>query len=164
MSYDKNGKTKWGYTAGTVDVIKWMKILLEPTHDYAKDAAVVNAKKLLARLNKTAEEVVAEYLKELWNYAVKEIARKKGDEWRSIYKLRVVLTVPAVWTAGAKARTLQAAKKAGMPNEIQLVAEPEAAALAVLRDKSELKDLEVSLDCLTAPRPRLNALRLAIPL
>ena len=143
MSFDKNGKIKWGYTAGTVDIIKWMKILLEPTHDYAKDAAVVDTKKLLAKLHKTAEEVVADYLKELWNYAVKEIARKKGDEWRNIYKLRVVLTVPAVWTAGAKDRTLRAARKAGMPNEIQLVAEPEAAALAVLRDKSEMKDLEV---------------------
>ena len=145
MSYDENGKAKWGYAAGTVDVIEWMKILLEPIHNYAEDGAVVNAKSLLAKLNKGAEQVVTDYLKELWNYTLKEIARKKGDEWRNYYKLKVVLTVPAFWTAGGKARTLKVAKQAGMPDEIQFVAELEAAALAVFRDNSESKILEVGL-------------------
>jgi molecular chaperone DnaK (HSP70) len=54
-----------------------------------------------------------------------------------------VLTVPAVWTAGAKDRTIQAARAAGVPESIELVTESEAGALAVLRDKAEMKDLDV---------------------
>ena len=119
------------------------ELLLEPTHEYASNAAVQSSKELLSKLGKTGQEVVTEYLKQLWKYTETEISRKKGDDWKSIFRVRVVLTVPAVWTAGAKDRTIQAPRAAGLPESIEIVTEPEAGALAVLRDKEEMKDLDV---------------------
>lgn len=45
-----------------------------------------------------------------------------------------MLAVPAVWIAGAKDRTIQAARAAGLPESIELVTESEAGALAVMKD------------------------------
>ncbi len=58
--------------------------------------------------------------------------------------MQVVLTVPAMWSHKAKDKTLKAAKAAAIPGEIKMVTEPEAAALATLKDKAEAKTLKVS--------------------
>lgn len=74
---------------------------------------------------------------------MKEIGRKQGDNFRDSYKLKVVMSVPAMWTPVAKERTLQAARQAGLGTDINLVTEPEAAALATLKDKEEMQELQV---------------------
>ena len=74
---------------------------------------------------------------------IDHIQRVEGDAWETIYSLRVVLTVPAIWSPIAKEKTLRAAKTAGLPANIDLVSEPEAAALAVLKEKDKEKKLEV---------------------
>lgn len=53
----------------------------------------------------------------------------------SMTKVQFVLTVPAVWSDSAKDATLKAAEKAGMGkrHELQLISEPEAAAVYTLK-------------------------------
>lgn len=140
-----NGKPeRWGYDVGLKDEsFKWIKILLEENHEYATIVQFVQTSDtLLRKVHKTAQDVVADYLKLLWEYTIEDI-RKFYPDYEDLFNLRVVLTVPAMWSPAAKDKTSGAAKLAGMPDTINLVTEPEAAALATLRDKSEESQLKV---------------------
>lgn len=142
ISYVNGKPQKWGYTVGLNDEsFRWIKILLEENHKYVTMVEPVkDSNTLLRKVDKTAQEVVADYLKLLWDYTIDDI-RKFHPDYKDIFSLRVVLTVPAIWSHRAKEKTLQAAKIAGMPGEIKLVTEPEAAALATLKDKAEENQL-----------------------
>ncbi len=127
---------------------KWIKILLEENHKYVTIVEPVkDSNTLLKKIDKTAQGVVADYLRLLWEYTLDDI-RKYHPDFKEIFALRVVLTVPAVWSHAAKERTLQAARLAGLPDDITLVTEPEAAALATLKEKAEEQTLKVRQDYL----------------
>lgn len=127
----------------TDESFRWIKILLEENHKYIMMVEPVkNSNTLLRKIDKTAQEVVADYLKLLWDYTIDDI-RKLHPDYKDIFALRAVLTVPAMWSPAAKDKTLQAAKIAGMPANIKLVTEPEAAALATLKDKARENQLKV---------------------
>lgn len=137
ISYINGKAEKWGYIVGFTDEsFRWIKLLLEENHRYATTIkeAVSDSTTLLRKVQKTAQEVVADYLKLLWEYTIEDI-RKFHPEYECIFSVRVVLTVPAMWSPAAKDKTRQAAILAGIPGTIQMVAEPEAAALATLKDK-----------------------------
>ncbi|KAL8838117.1 MAG: hypothetical protein Q9170_002258 [Blastenia crenularia] len=138
ISYVNGKPQKWGYTVGLTDEsFKWIKILLEENHKYITTVEPVkDSNQLLTKVDKKAHEVVADYLRLLWDYTLDDIQRFHPN-FRDIFALRVVLTVPAMWSPAAKDKTLQAARLAGMPSPIKLVTEPEAAALATLRDKAD---------------------------
>ena len=144
ISYVNGKPQKWGYTVGLTDEsFKWIKILLEENHKYITTVEPVkDSNQLLTKVNKKAHEVVADYLKLLWEYTLEDI-RKFHPTYQEIFTLRVVLTVPAMWSPAAKDKTLQAAQLAGMPTPIKLVTEPEAAALATLKDKAAENSLKV---------------------
>lgn len=147
IAYDRDGVvTKWGYHVRDQDSdafqFRWMKILLDPSHKYYKEAPrMMEMIAALATLGKSAEDVVSDFLKCFWEHTLKTLQRK--HEELTQYTLQVVLTVPAVWSPSAKDKTLKAAIKAGMPEDLQLVTEPETAALAVLKDKSEEDTIDV---------------------
>ncbi|KAF8437045.1 hypothetical protein BGX38DRAFT_1274180 [Terfezia claveryi] len=147
ITYTANGRVNnWGYMVDDVkeEPFQWIKIMLDPSHKYFNDTAQrkqVSAR--LERLGKTPEDVVADYLKCLWDYTIEHLKRRKGDDFQSVYTVKVVLTVPAVWSAVAKDKTLKAARRAGIRTEIKLVTEPEAAALALLKDKCEETSVKV---------------------
>lgn len=144
ISYVDGKPSKWGYSVGPTDEsFKWIKILLEENHKYNTSVKQVrDSDTLLRKLGKTAQEVVTEYLKLLWEYTLNDI-KKFHPTYQDIFELRVVLTVPAIWSHAAKQKTLQAARMARMPGDIRLVTEPEAAALATLKDKAEENSLKV---------------------
>ncbi|KAI1660440.1 hypothetical protein F4813DRAFT_400656 [Daldinia decipiens] len=140
ISYRNGQVSNWGYEVTMrEDSFRWMKILLEPEHKYAKTIEdVKKSNALLTKLNKTADEVVSDYLRALWAYTKEDIRKRIDDEnWETTFRLRVVLTVPAMWSHQAKDRTVKAARAAGLPVHISMVTEPEAAALATLRGKAE---------------------------
>ncbi|KAI8713929.1 hypothetical protein NCS52_01239000 [Fusarium sp. LHS14.1] len=145
ISY-KNGRVvNWGYEVGLKEeAFRWIKILLEPNSKYSdKTQQVQNSNSLLGKVDKTVEEVVSDYLEQIWKYTKEDIRKRVGDnDWEKNFNLYVVLTVPAMWSHVAKDKTLKAAKKAGLPQDIQLVTEPEAAALATLHDKAEEESLK----------------------
>jgi len=149
IAYDEEGEvSKWGYKVGINDTesFRWIKIMLDPSSKYFTEAPHI--KEMLARMNsmgKSAEDIVTDYLTCLWKYTIDHLKRKKGNDFRELYTLKVVLTVPAVWSPLAKDKTLRAAKRAGMPVGSQLVTEPEAAALALLKQKSDEQTIRVGI-------------------
>ncbi|KAF8415361.1 hypothetical protein EV426DRAFT_630019 [Tirmania nivea] len=147
IAYDAEGKvSKWGYNVGLNDtnIFHWMKIMLDQSHKYYNETPRIHEMVIrMQRMGKRAEDVVTDYLTCLWEYTIDHLKRKKGSDVRELYSLKVVLTVPAVWSAVAKDKTLRAAKRAGMPVGSQLVTEPEAAALALLKQKTKEESVGV---------------------
>lgn len=153
ISYEGGNVKHWGYEVGPKEeACRWTKILLEKKATVTSDAwaeyreypLVQYTHQLLKRLQKTPEQVVADFLKAIWDFA-KEQIRKREPRWDTDYCLQVVLTVPAVWSDAAKHKTMEAAEKAQLGSAILRVSEPEAAALAVLRAKGEQGALKVSI-------------------
>ncbi|KAG8530515.1 uncharacterized protein KY384_005018 [Bacidia gigantensis] len=139
ISYQNGVPKNWGYVVGLNDEsFRWVKILLEENHKYATTVAPVNT--LLRKVEKTAQDVVSDYLKLIWDYTIDDIKKFHPED---TFDLRVILTVPAIWSAAAKDKTLRAAKSAGIPGRIKLVTEPEAAALATLKEKADENQLKV---------------------
>jgi molecular chaperone DnaK (HSP70) len=104
---------------------------------------------LLKKYKKKPLDVSADYLRLLWAHAMENIQERVDPVlWENI-KMKIVLTVPAIWDHKAQDLTRQAAKMAGMldrkSSTLELIAEPEAAALAVFmgmntsRTQSSLK-------------------------
>ncbi|KAF2815177.1 uncharacterized protein BDZ99DRAFT_408930 [Mytilinidion resinicola] len=140
ISYKDGKPNNWGYNVEMTEKssFKWFKILLDPEHKLRNKAEpVVASSSLLSSLQKTAEDVAADYLRLVWEYTRDDIRRMKGDDWESLYSLKVVLTVPAIWSPAAKEKTEKVALAAGLPKNLSLVSEPEAAALAVMKDKND---------------------------
>jgi len=129
--------------------------------------------------DKTAVDVVTDYLSAVYKHTRATIKKDYLPSFSSRIgtdiPLQFVLTVPAVWSDSAKALTLKAARAAGMDEshaKIQLVSEPEAAAIHCLRsfketqDSLQVGDVYVIADCgggtvdlisyeITAVEPRL---------
>ena len=78
---------------------------------------------------------VSDYLTKIYEHTMETLTRRYGQSFMSTTKVDFVLTVPAVWSDAAKNATLQAAERAGMGNrhELQLISEPEAAAVYTLK-------------------------------
>lgn len=144
ISYDNREPLHWGYNVTVTEKsFQWFKLLLDPHRAAQVPGPVVSSERLLGSLHKTAEQVAADYLERVWNYTMNDIARRQGEGWQSRHPLRVVLTVPAIWSPAAKDRTLKAARAAGLPENLSLVSEPEAAALKVLREKNQDQTVQV---------------------
>jgi molecular chaperone DnaK (HSP70) len=144
----KDGKPdKWGYSVKLSEYsFKWIKILLEPELESKSMVKPVrDSQDLLEELGKTANTVVADYLRFLWKYTVDDIRKYQGPDFETTYNISIILTVPAMWSPAAKDKTLRAAEAAGLPPNITLVTEPEAAALSTLKDKEGVSDLKVGI-------------------
>lgn len=142
----KGGKLEaWGYMVpAEKPCVEWIKLLLEPDYRW-KLLPTQKSAKLLQQIGKTPEEAVADYLGELYKHAKKEIGANLGGDPEKTHSIRVVITCPAIWSHAAKSKTLKAAYSAGMPRgRTMLVTEPEAAGLAVLKERGENYLLKVS--------------------
>jgi hypothetical protein len=98
---------------------------------------------VLAQHGKGLVDVAADYLRCLWTHATEIIQSRIGrDLWENV-QLRLVLTVPAIWDHKAQELTRKAAEMAGMlawsDTTLELIGEPEAAAMAVLEEMSVQK-------------------------
>jgi hypothetical protein len=165
ISYDKSGTVSWGHDiAPTADQVKWFKLLLIDEKDLPKEVRRSNklteARNYLRRHNKTAISVIAEYLRLLWDHCEQRIADTISHNFVYKYaRFHFVITVPAIWPQYARVRMKDAAKMAGLLDDrltgtpqLDIISEPEAAALATLRDvggRSDIKpgDTFVVVDC-----------------
>jgi hypothetical protein len=148
ISYTPSGEVdKWGFKVERgKNVLRFMKLYLDPGHKYLSEGTAnlrASVEACMTKFKKTPEDVVADYLHCLWTYTIDHLKRRRDQNVLDNYSIRIVLTVPAVWSAVAKDKTLLAAKRAGLPEGIELVPEPEAAALAVLQRKGEQGELKV---------------------
>jgi molecular chaperone DnaK (HSP70) len=91
---------------------------------------------------KDIEEVIADYLRFLWEHVKGVIERSKTKLVADTTPFQVVLTVPAIWKADATQIMRNAAARAGilavrasgLETVLHTVPEPEAAALATYAD------------------------------
>jgi molecular chaperone DnaK (HSP70) len=149
----------WGYNADPLDknTFSWFKLNLEADSDETETQRAFTvaykdspeARQFQERseiLKKTAETVTIDYLSCLWGYTVDHLKRyvRSFDEFQKNGSILVVLTVPAIWHDKTKLKMQNLAHAAGLPENIQIVTEPEAAALHVIRTQGEEGELKVS--------------------
>jgi hypothetical protein len=88
--------------------------------------------------------LTTQYLSQLRQHCERILRRKFGDTIVESTPLRYTITVPAIWSDSAKAKTLRCAADAGMGEAIQIISEPEAAIIYALDSLSlSADDLKV---------------------
>ncbi|RBA12608.1 hypothetical protein FPRO05_04058 [Fusarium proliferatum] len=120
---------KWGgQLTWRDDHVQGVKLLLDPKQTRPSYLPSSSANREKRRLPKDVVDVVADFMKAMYEHALEQIASKVPRDYLDLCEKSFVLTVPAVWSDKAKEKTIQAAKKAGV-YPVTLVKEPEAAAL-----------------------------------
>ncbi|KAG4436977.1 hypothetical protein IFR05_007547 [Cadophora sp. M221] len=98
---------------------------------------------LAVMYSKDPEAIVADYLTKIRGHLMGYLKRQYDPTYLALTPIDLVVTVPAEWSEGAKDRTLRAFRQAGFDKEnldfarlrqTIVMSEPEAAALAVVRD------------------------------
>ena len=147
----------WGYLVSKdADPVRWFKLLLLETGDLKRDMENSSTPLEASRekLQKHAGfgpgaviDLIAEFLQNLWEHALKEIGHEIDIDY---LRVRVAITVPAIWPLYARQRMEEAAKKAGIlkprrigATKLILVEEPEAAAVSTLFDRRAYPEIEV---------------------
>ncbi|KAF4536091.1 Heat shock protein HSP73 [Lasiodiplodia theobromae] len=147
MAYASENKNfyinKWGFavTSGMESYL-WTKLLLDRGTTVAEldDPALKDLfGKGMLKLprDKTAKDVCTDYLMGLYDYMVSVLCKKYSPEVYAVTPIECWITVPAIWSDAAKDATRSAALKAGFGSrhfdKVNIIPEPEAAALAALK-------------------------------
>ncbi|KAM6531674.1 hypothetical protein FSOLCH5_001128 [Fusarium solani] len=155
LYYDKQADdSQWGYSIpADKDPLKWFKLLLlddrDVPHEVANSAQLREARRLRKELGKDPVEIIGCFLRHIWNHSIDSIKRAVGPDLLLRSKFHVVITVPAIWPHYAQQRMKQAAKMSGIlqarsggETVLRFISEPEAAALATLKDLSKRSTIE----------------------
>ncbi|KAK4936969.1 hypothetical protein LTR10_022279 [Elasticomyces elasticus] len=132
--YDSDGSLRFGYELDRLegDKIERIKLLFDPEQP-RPFFIPVDVEGEMAKLPKAVVEVASDYMRAIFQHAIKEIEGNYVDpELLHNYEKQYVLTVPAVWSDKAKDMTLRAARNAGI-SPVEMITEPEAAALFTLQ-------------------------------
>ncbi|KAK4087199.1 hypothetical protein Purlil1_8497 [Purpureocillium lilacinum] len=162
LRHDENGNvTGWGYgVPPRSQSVRWFKLLLLEEKDVPKHVRCSTqfraAREYQFDHKLDPVDMAASFLKHLWEHSLNLITRELGKELVDKSRFHIVITVPAMWPLYAHGRMRQAAQKAGLLAEHQgretrlnLVSEPEAAALAIVSSlckKSTVGDTLVVCD------------------
>lgn len=148
------GSYRWGFSLKPNDRrrLRYLKLLLDKPSiakalpNYLTASA---AEELLQEADKSVIDAVADYLAGLKSHTLEAIRRRFGESFLlSGVPIEWILTVPAVWSDGAKNATLLAAQKAGIGStnldggpgpDIRMISEPEAAAFYALKSVQGLQ-------------------------
>ncbi|KAI1758900.1 actin-like ATPase domain-containing protein [Hypoxylon sp. FL1150] len=140
----EDDKVFWGYDIPPdSDPVRWFKLLLLKDEDLTRELKasefILRGGKMLRENEKTAVDLVADYLREFWKHVVSEITKTRGSSVIDALRFHVVITLPAIWKGYARQSMHNAARKAGILDErdagdttLSFAPEPEAAALATL--------------------------------
>ncbi|KAF4449449.1 hypothetical protein F53441_7311 [Fusarium austroafricanum] len=156
LYFEESGRgIKWGYAISPdKEPLKWFKLLLLEPRDtpsgVASSTQIQEARRLVNNSNKTPVKIVSIFLRRLWNHSMEAIRRSIGEDVMNRSKFRVVITLPAIWPPYAQQRMKEAAQQSGMLNQrsagtttLHFVSEPEAAALATIKDLSKRSSIKV---------------------
>ncbi|KAK7226046.1 hypothetical protein V2G26_014049 [Clonostachys chloroleuca] len=159
ISYNSWGRpSAWGYAVPpSQKSLKWFKLLLlDSDHlpDHFRHAPkLVEAQAQMKELNKSPVDVIADYLRLLWAHSLEQITRAVTTIVMDKVKLKVVVTMPAIWPLYARLRMKEAVQMAGIMDlrragetSLSFISEPEAAALAALADVDEQTMIEEQSD------------------
>ncbi|KAF4216546.1 hypothetical protein CNMCM8980_001983 [Aspergillus fumigatiaffinis] len=137
---------RWGYQVepGMLSY-SWTKLLLDqgtPLTQYDDSTLETASQTGILKLptGKTAVDVVADYLSEVYQHILKTISKNITEADLRITPLEFWFTVPAIWSDRALDATRTAAQRAGFGksslrpmDQIFLISEPEAAAVTALK-------------------------------
>ncbi|RFN53030.1 hypothetical protein FIE12Z_2613 [Fusarium flagelliforme] len=157
LLYSTTSDTSWGYSIPVdKDAIKWFKLLLLDEQDISTEMSdssqLQHTKNLLRVLEKDPVDVVGCFLRKIWNHAIDSIRRSVGLELLQKSRFHVVITLPAMWPPYAQQRMKQAARSSGIldarrcgETTLRFISEPEAAALATIKDLSKRSTMKAWL-------------------
>jgi len=127
---------KWGFLFKPEESrVRCIKLFLDRSQKLPFYVSPLETAAQLKRVNKTVDDAVSDYLTQIHNHTMYTLTRRYGESFMASTKVDFVLTCPAVWSDAAKNKTLQAAERAGMgaKSQIQMISEPEAAAVYTLK-------------------------------
>ncbi|KAI2642096.1 actin-like ATPase domain-containing protein [Xylaria nigripes] len=127
---------KWGFQFKPEESrLRCIKLFLDRSQKLPFYVSPQETGTQLKAFNKTVVDAVSDYLTEIYKHTMDTLTRRYGESFMASTKVEFVLTCPAVWSDAAKNITLQAAERAGMgsKSEIQMISEPEAAAVYTLK-------------------------------
>jgi len=127
---------RWGFQFKPEEPrLRCLKLFLDRNQTLPRFVSSIDTAAQLKRSGKTVLDAAADYLRKLNEHTLQTLTRRHGQSGMRQAKLEYVLTVPAVWSDAAKVATLQAAERAGMGSryDMQMISEPEAAALYALQ-------------------------------
>jgi hypothetical protein len=155
----------WGYKVPqTSTPLRWFKLLLLQDEDIKPEIRespyLSDARRQTSRLGTDGViDLVADYLRWLWEHARTEIEREMGGNALQELPFKIGLTIPAIWPQYARNHMKEAARRAGIlehravgDTAMMLVEEPEAAALATLFERKGYPEMEVGTDAPVWPR------------
>ncbi|KAH8203365.1 hypothetical protein TruAng_002460 [Truncatella angustata] len=145
--YNDAGEPAWGYSIpADGDPFRWFKLLLLHIEDLDPElrefSFLAKARNMLKESEKTAVDLVSDYLRLLWEHIMSTIEKARGESVIEALAFHVIITVPAIWKGYARQAMEDAAKKSGILNfrlagttKLTFAPEPEAAALSTLLEQ-----------------------------
>ena len=133
---DAEPTAKWGFQFRPEESrIRCIKLFLDRSQKLPFYVSPQDTAGLLKRFNKKVIDAASDYLTQIYKHTMDTLTRRYGESFMASTKVDFVLTCPAVWSDSAKNMTLLAAERAGMGSrtEIQMISEPEAAAVYTLK-------------------------------
>lgn len=137
----------WGYGIKHSQIpVQWFKLLLDERNssdeydDTLLRQCIGDGTNELLRLpeGKTAKEVTIDYLKLVREHIFEIFEKENGSKTFQELPMSVYFTHPATWSHGARSATQEAALEAGFAarkgDTFTLIPEPEAAAVAAMKD------------------------------
>ncbi|KFH41742.1 Heat shock 70 kDa protein 12A-like protein [Hapsidospora chrysogenum ATCC 11550] len=127
---------KWGFQFKPEESrLRCIKLFLDRSQKLPFYVSPLDTAAQLKRFNKNVVDAVSDYLTQIYKHTMDTLTRRYGESFMGSTRVEFVLTCPAVWSDAAKNTTLQAAERAGMGSrsEIQMISEPEAAAVYTLK-------------------------------
>ena len=89
--------------------------------------------RLLETYGKNAKDITVDYLRCIWKYTAEQLKPNLGANFQEEYTIRVVLTIPALWTLSTIKMVKALAIRAGLPTDTDFLLESEAVAVASLK-------------------------------
>ncbi|MCJ1304113.1 hypothetical protein MMC08_006925 [Hypocenomyce scalaris] len=129
---------KWGFQIGeSKERFKWFKLSLDPAQDWGllPHAKPIEDSHLASPgYGRTGESLTTDYLAVLRKHAIHVLSNRLPKSALETTPIEYVITVPAVWSDAAQAKTRSCAEKAGMGSgaKLHIISEPEAAAIYAL--------------------------------
>jgi hypothetical protein len=97
------------------------------------DSELGTLNRLLETYGKNAQDITVDYLRSIWKYTAEQLKPNLGATFQEEYTVRVVLTIPALWTLSTIKMMKALAIRAGLPTNADLLPESEAIVVSTLR-------------------------------
>lgn len=163
IKFDSSG-VRWGFQSPfDCETIAWFKLLLINEKDLPRDILNCSyykaARTRQKEIGKSPVEIVASFLACLWQHSLQAIEGCLGEKFIKECRFHIVFTVPAIWPhyahnlmreAAAKAQILRV-RPCGITT-LQFISEPEAAALAIVKELRKRISIKVCAKCNCDPR------------